>query len=84
MRHSYLGAAGLPVFSKNQMTLRVFLHEQIEVAVGVDVDELRPRHVEAAEKGQRERLAGVVEHGERRDRALEGGRRLPQLSRAPS
>ena len=37
----------------------ILLQEQIEVAVAVDVHELRPRHVEAAEEGQRERLGRV-------------------------
>ena len=57
----------------------VFLDEQIEIAVGVDIDELRARNIETAEKWQRVRLAVGVEHREGRDRALEGGRRLPQL-----
>ena len=74
MRHSYVGALAVPVFSKNQISLRIFLHEQIEVAVGVDVDELRPWHVEAAEERQIERPAGFVGDGKRHDHARERAR----------
>src|SRR5690606_16627810 len=30
--------------------VRAFLHEQVEIAITVNVDELRPRHVEAAQE----------------------------------
>ena len=54
----------------------VFLHEQVEVAVGVDVDELRPRHVETAEERQRVLVAGRVDDLEGGDGAVERGRGL--------
>ena len=60
----------------------VLLQEQIEIAVAVDVDELRPRHVQPAEKRLRVRAPGFVEDGKWRDFTLEakGGGRLKGCS----
>src|SRR5262249_24046233 len=45
----------------NELT-RALLHEEIGLAVAVDVDELRPRHIEAAEERGGARVTGRVLH----------------------
>jgi hypothetical protein len=52
------------------------LEKQIEIAVGIDVGELRPRNVEAAKEGDGEWPARLVRHGKWRDDAGERDRCL--------
>ena len=58
---------------EEQQAVRRLLHEEVEVAVSVDVHPLRAGHVEAAEEGDFVRVPGFVEHRKGRDGADESG-----------
>src|SRR5690606_26014803 len=62
-----VGAPGPPVTDTLEVLdlARAFLHEQVEVTVTVDVDQLRPGHVETAQERRGDPAAVAIVHGDR-------------------
>jgi hypothetical protein len=75
---SHFGPRG--ALEQDQLTCRL-LDEQVEVRVAVEVDELRPRHVEAPEEREPVGRSLPVGHLEGIDPPLEGGQGLRDRAR---